>query len=117
MHRVKPPSGRAGAERSGRRFDGSTSERRSAPARPKWSNAVSPANTYIELLGQFQEAYAVHGRDYLWLAAVTREEFAAYSFLHTIFLGVVPLRRSAWYIVGEICHASRFGAGEAYYKL
>ena len=76
-----------------------------------------PANSYIELLPQLQEAYAIHGRYFLWLGAVTPEEFGAYPFLRDGIVGVVPLRQSTWYIVGEIMHASRFGASEAYGKL
>src|SRR5262249_1195811 len=103
------------AKRSGWRFVGSTSERRPAP--PQVEQSMSSANRSIELLAQFQEAYAVHGHHFLWLAAVTSEELGAYPFLHEILVGVVPLGQSAWYIVGEIVHASRFGAGEAYCKL
>src|SRR5216683_469620 len=36
---------------------------------------------YIELLAQFKEAYAIHGRYYLWFGAVTREEYEANPFL------------------------------------
>jgi hypothetical protein len=77
---------------------------------------MSPANPYIGLLAEFQEAYALHGRSYLWLGAVTPEELRAYPFLRNTFIGIVPSRELAWNIVGEICHASRFGAGGAYRK-
>jgi len=92
----------------------SHADRQQAPA----AGSLAPAaNPYIELRSQFQEAYAIHGRDYLWLAAVTPEEHRSYPFLQEAYVGVVSLPPSVWYIVGEICHASQFSAGDLYCKL
>jgi hypothetical protein len=64
-------------------------------------------NTYDRLLGEFQEAYATYGGYHLWFAAVTQEEYAAHAFLQDCFVGIVPQRDLAWYIVSQIVHAAR----------
>jgi hypothetical protein len=74
------------------------------------------ANPYVNLLLEFQEAYAIHGRDYLWLEAVTKEEIHS-SLLPENYVGFIQLPGSHWNILGHICNASQFGARDVYYKL
>jgi hypothetical protein len=77
---------------------------------------MSAANAYVDLLRAFQEAYAIHGRDYLWLEAVSREDIPG-SLLPENYVGFIQAPGSHWNILGHICHASQFGAREVYCKL